>query len=204
MWKRVLRKIEHRLVASDDGKLNVLKSSWEFRDLGLLWPFSVRFYVLWVWVIFLVTLGNTRRWIFASWSPRFLFLTVRDTRNSKRGFTRRGYGNSYKVMITMGFWLFICLLRFPSTSSAITVAVPDLELRGRGGSFDMLKQNWFANIAYPASFSSFCVFSLFHFIFFAKIRGGLGHPSPSPRSATELHERIGSCGGIFSFLLEPK
>ena len=43
----------------------------------------------------------------------------------------------------------------------------------------MLKQNGFTNIACPAGFSSFCVFSLF--FFFAKIRGG---PGPSPRSAT--------------------
>jgi len=32
----VLRKTERRLVAGDDGKQNVLKSSSEFRDLGLL------------------------------------------------------------------------------------------------------------------------------------------------------------------------
>ena len=108
--KRMLRKIERRLVAGDDGKQNVLKSSWQSRDLGLLWPFSVRFYVLWVWVLFLNTLGNTLRWIFPSWSPRFPFFpTVRDARNGKRGFARRGYGNNFKVMKTMGFWLFIWL-----------------------------------------------------------------------------------------------
>ena len=46
-------------------------------------------------------LRKNLRWIFASWSPRFpFFLTVRDTRNGKRGFTRRGYGNNYKVMKT--------------------------------------------------------------------------------------------------------
>ena len=44
----------------------------------------------------------------------------------------------------------------------------------------MLKQHWFANIACPAGFSSFCVFSLFYF-FSVKIRWG---PGPSPRSAT--------------------
>ena len=47
----------------------------------------------------------------------------------------------------------------------------------------MLKQNWFASIACPAGFSSFCVFSLFYlFIFFAKITGGPGPPGPSPWS----------------------
>ena len=62
------------------------------------------------------------------------------------------------------------------------MADPDLELRGRGGSFDMLKQNWFANIACSAGFSSFCIFSLFfYYFFFAKIRGqGPGPPRAPP------------------------
>ena len=53
----------------------------------------------------------------------------------------------------------------------------------------MLKQNWFANIACPSGFFSFCVFLLFYcFFFFAKIReGGPGPPGPSPRSATEYY-----------------
>ena len=46
------------------------------------------------------------------------FLTVRDARNGRGGFTF-GYDNNYKVMITMGFWLIICLLSFPSISSVI-------------------------------------------------------------------------------------
>ena len=49
------------------------------------------------------------------------------------------------------------------------------------GFFEMLKQNWFANIACPAGFSSFCVFSLFYFIFFCQNKEGQG---PFPRSAT--------------------
>ena len=49
------------------------------------------------------------------------------------------------------------------------MADPDLELRGQAGFFEMLKQNWFANIACFAGFSSFGVFSVFYL---------------SPRSAT--------------------
>ena len=53
------------------------------------------------------------------------------------------------------------------------MADPDLELRRGTGFFEMLKQNRFANIACPAGFSSFYVFSLFYFsFFFANVRRG--------------------------------
>ena len=61
--------------------------------------------------------------------------------------------------------------------------------KGGGGSFfEMLKQNLFANIACPASFSSFCVFSLFYLILFFrqnKIRRGRA-PALDP-SLSEMH-----------------
>ena len=77
MCKRVLRKTERRLVTGNEGKQNVLKSSSDFRDLGLLWPFSVPFYVFLDWVIFLVILRDNVRSIFAFWSPSLKKYVVR-------------------------------------------------------------------------------------------------------------------------------
>jgi len=52
----------------------------------------------------------------------FLFLAVRGARqlarNGRQDFTF-GYGKNYKVMLTMVFWLFICLLKFLCISSVI-------------------------------------------------------------------------------------
>ena len=79
---------------------------------------------------FVATLGNALRWIFASLSPSFpFFLTVRDAsaRNGRRGFAF-GYGNNYKVMITIGFWLFICLMKFPSISSVVMYSGSNSEI----------------------------------------------------------------------------
>ena len=67
--------------------------------------------------------------------------------------------------------------------------------RAKGGEqffFEMLKQNWFANIACPAGFSSFCDFHYFIFVFQNKGGGGAGPPGPSPRSATADHEYLGT------------
>ena len=98
-------------------------------------------------------------------------------------------GDPYKLLIVMWLWLSeyagmscyspgysiscesknnSCDPPTPLRLLPISVADPDLELRGGAGFFEMLKQNWFANIACPASFSSFSVFSLFYFIFFLR------------------------------------
>lgn len=64
-----VEKIERHLVAGDDGQENVFTESSQFRDIGLLWPFSVPFYVFWVWIIFSITLRDNLRWIFAFQGP---------------------------------------------------------------------------------------------------------------------------------------
>ena len=66
-----------------------------------------------------------------------------------------------------------------------SVPDPDLELRGGWpGFFEILKQNWFANIACPAGLVLLSTFFHYFIIFFAKIRQGRRPPGPSPRSTS--------------------
>ena len=51
--------------------------------------------------------------------------------------------------------------------------------------FKMLNQNWFANIACPAGFSSFYAFSLFYFIFCQNKGGPRAPPLDPPLQATQ-------------------
>ena len=69
--QKVLHKIDCRLVAGDHCRKSVWKSSSEFCNLGLFWPFSLRFYVFSFKSAFQLAYKLTLEVFFYSWSRSF-------------------------------------------------------------------------------------------------------------------------------------